>query len=328
MEPKTKPNATCARLAVLASVILALLPLLSSCISVQEGKTSSPSALTMSPAATSRTVSASETPALLSATQPAPSRSTSVVEGSTKQILNLLNSDNLCELPCFWSVTPGEKWIAAEERLKEFVVYIGETAQGNGDILHEIPSNVAFSKQGITFSIAIRERAGAVESIAGQINSTRFSDTLKPLTPQQVALAYGVPTSIRLLVSTDNNSAGAGYYHLWSLYSDKDFYVLYMGYAPKIGATYEICPSVQHLELSPVAASSGYTAQSGGVMFGSVRTKNEAALEAIAIEADDTFTQSRAINEVTTLSDAALVELIKHDGTKGCFTTPLSVWEH
>jgi hypothetical protein len=299
--PKTKPNADCWALGFLISVIVGLMPWSAACVPTQKGISGVSRTLGTMPTATALALSISKPPLSPSATQPVPSRSTPTVEESTNQILNLLNSDNLCDLPCFWSVTPGETWIATQERLKESVVYISNAVQNNGDILHEIPSNVALARHGITFNIAIRERAGVVDSVTGTIASARFIDTLKPLTPQQVVLTYGVPTSVRLFVSIDDGVTDLGYFHLWVSYADKGFYVLYVGYAPSTGAAYEICPSAQHFELSPAAASAGYTAQYGEVAFGSVLTNNKGALETIAKGADGSFAQSQKMNDVSTL---------------------------
>lgn len=237
--------------------------------------------------------------------------------------VGLLKANNLCNLPCFWEVTPGKLWNSARQQLSYFVPYISDTQQGVSTTLHEIPSNVGLGKLGISFNISILEKNDVVESISAQLMSENFAESLKTFMPQEIFSKYGTPETILLFLSNDLKEPEYQFFHLWLVYEEKNFFVLYSGYAIQNQDVYQVCPTTQHFERE------GYSDKYGTVEFGSVSGKDRRILIDFMSKEfapiDFIYTHSKVLESVSYYSNDEFVNLFLNDGM-ACITTPIKLW--
>lgn len=237
--------------------------------------------------------------------------------------VDLLKTNNLCDLPCFWGVTPGKSWNSAKQQLNNFVPHINDTPKGASTTLHEIPSNVGLGKLGISFNISILEMNDVVESISAQLMGENFAESLKSFTPQEIFYKYGTPETILLFVSNDLKEPEYQFFHLWLIYEEKNFYLLYRGYTVKNHDMYQICPTMQHFELE------GYGDEYGSIEFGSVWGNDQNTLKDFMSRQfapiSLIYTNSKRMETVTDFNNNDFVNLFLADGT-ACFTTRAKVW--
>lgn len=237
--------------------------------------------------------------------------------------VDLLKTNNLCDLPCFWEVMPGNSWKSARQQLSYFIPHISDTPQDASTTLHEIPSNVGLGKMGVSFNISILEKNDVVESISAQLMSENFVESLKPFTPQEIFSKYGTPETILLFLSNDLKEPEYQFFHLWFVYEEKNFFVLYRGYATKDQDFYQVCPTVQHFELE------GYGDKYGTVEFGSVSGKDWGILNDFMLKEfapiSFIYTHSKVMESVTEYSNNEIVNLFLDDSST-CIPTPIKMW--
>jgi hypothetical protein len=164
-------------------------------------------------------------------------------------IVELLDTNAGCRLPCWWGIDPARtSWSEAEQ----FILNMGASTS----IFSEDDGLVYYSTGGFNFDdlqiyheIAFFERLGAVDSIfvsaSGFGDVEAFQTMWHEFGPEHIVSAYGEPSRvwIQSVASAHEGSLGDTVpYDVWLFYDDLGFLLRYDGVA-KNQSTYELCPT-------------------------------------------------------------------------------------
>jgi hypothetical protein len=178
-------------------------------------------------------------------------KSTLSAEQRENQILELLQTNGGCELPCWWGIMPGTTtWSQAQAFLEGLGVKTS-IDRTSGNAIDHGTSGLSIASHSIHNGIGFTERAGIVQEIGIGSSSTNPSTNLSGwleawagYSPKQIISKYGVPDRIWLMTSSQFHEPSGGSqmpYELWLFYDRLKFLIRYAGvvrYAP----IYRFCP--------------------------------------------------------------------------------------
>ncbi len=182
------------------------------------------------------------------------------VEQRESQILELLQTNGGCELPCWWGIIPGTStW----PQTQAFLEGLGVKTSINrtlGNAIDYGTSGLSVASRNISLGVGFTAQDGIIEEIwinSSSINHNSPSGWLEAwadYSPKQIISRYGAPDRAWLMTSSQVHEPPESSqmpYELWFFYDDLKFLIRYVGvvdYAP----VYRFCPAYgQNRQLTP-----------------------------------------------------------------------------
>jgi hypothetical protein len=121
---------------------------------------------------------------------------------SSKMTLELLRTNNGCDLPCWWGITPNQtSWSDAKQFLKPFsTIYERQPSGGKWDV-YDVHSTLPLEFSDV---FAVRTVFAAQKGIVKEIESGYFDEKTFHLSP--FLLKYGIPNQI--FISSYSSDSG------------------------------------------------------------------------------------------------------------------------
>jgi hypothetical protein len=247
--------------------------------------------LTPVPATPTRTPRPTRTPT----PTPLPTRTT---DEQRALMVEMLETNGGCELPCWWGVTPGQSdWQAVRDYFQTHRLW-------TLDMPH--PDRLFDYCIGFDFS----EKDGLVESI--EVNSEvfrgatseRFARDWRCYSPDQILNRYGVPSQVYLQLVPLIERDSPVYYVLNLVYDELGFYITYLGPATDEPPTMRFCPRFQEVTQIGLYLKSPQPGQS--IMGSAVRM--------------------RTLEEATGMDVATYYETFGDPASEVCLESPSDIW--
>lgn len=169
-------------------------------------------------------------------------------EDSQKMILDLINNNGGCRLPCWWGIIPGKtRWSEAET----FLNHLGLNTHGgrivDGELYHEVQAidfinHVIFNQNSYFEADSLVSRI-EIES-QGNYDPVYFREAWAQYSPDEIVMDYGSPSRVFLQTYSQTyvgKPVSSIPFFLTLIYDNSGFYIQYIGqvaYEP----TYLICP--------------------------------------------------------------------------------------
>ena len=237
-------------------------------------------------------------------------------------VRSLLKDNPRCQLPCWWSISPGKtSWDETEGFLNFLGVTVGQTELESGVNHHWTLFKEELSELNLSF---IEEDApnGIVDTIlvgsnfSGRQDQQDFESMWESYSPREVMRIYGVPS--RVLLSTTGiiglGDSGKHGYIVWIFYDQLGFMIRYDGTVADL-PTYHFC-----LEL-----------KEGAEDINRIDLMLQNPSNPLPLERDDnilTTDPSRAmsIQDAAGISVEEFYRLFTQDDKPACFDTPHDIW--
>jgi hypothetical protein len=240
--------------------------------------------------------------------------------------LNLISTNDGCELPCWWGVKPGE---STPRDILNFLTPLGvherpPNSYRHGDSIYEFALDV--NQKGIlNLSLVFYERAGTVLSITVSSDmvilngSPAFTEAMKRYSLNGVLAHYGKPTRVLVGLRGGPSEPSAPWlYSIWVFYDNLGMLIYYEGEGlSRKGQTLRVCPNydgIWYIDLYLQSPSST-----------NLLEDLQALKSQFTIEEQIAEGYLRPLEESTNLSLAAFYELFVKPGS-ACFESPASAW--
>jgi hypothetical protein len=235
-----------------------------------------PSATTVVPATSTATTTSTSVPSHTTTITPIPSPTPTLEPTLTDQssevyVLELLETNGGCKLPCFWGIIPGQ--IALEDA-KRFTYHLG---WWGGDYYNGTVYEAAHDlTQRLVIHIALQKSAGMVGTLHSSIAGDDYLNLVKAYTFRQILLDYGKPTQvwINLATALEINTPEVTAFCTLLYYQESAILVKYCGSAVKIGSAYRLCPTTPNYGNPNESPTGGSVSLTLGIP-GKVNTPNE-----------------------------------------------------
>lgn len=251
-------------------------------------------------------------------------------EGAYIHLLDLLQNNGNCQLPCLWGIFPdsstlqGAKNILSPLKGIASVDYLSATESGNidfnyskDDILISVDLGLTSLPKDDTVEV-ISLSTQAFRKLGNQgyeydYGASPYFDVLSKYSLQKILLTYGIPKEISIGIENNVGEPTApDFMYTWLLYPELGIFVRYKSLAYIGGGKVESCPSKSFMELwliSPNGTDSYRTvlSSSGFEGYFSSPEMHKSTYEAVNMTITEfyrTFTQS----------------------PEQCLTTQLSIW--
>jgi hypothetical protein len=235
------------------------------------------------------------------------------------RLIELLETNGGCELPCIWGIMPGEtEWQEAFQLLFPLGQSGFEIPRGRNLIYSFEYQN---HQEEFTLPVGMYVVNGIVDMAHEQLvvyeNSPLLDQFWEHFSLRSLLIENGIPSRVGVILTTTeyywpNNT----YFTMWLFYDEEDILIIYYDIATRVDTVYRICPNQLHIErLAPLQFS--FWTQSPG---------NERHLE------DAYFTYTGGIPDYLLLQDAVGVgtnefyDLIISGESEACFETPRDIW--
>jgi hypothetical protein len=251
---------------------------------------------------------------------PAPTLTASEEQAS---VLDLLQSNEGCQLPCWWGFTPGEtNWQAAQAFFTSLGKIPHEYLSPRGTINYSVDLHISMHDVGISQVYIVRNHL--IEGIWVRTGTTRndervygdplFLRDLQRYLPSQLLASYGQPTQVFLRTFYSAPEGSFVPFNLLLFYPEQGILVRYYGPTEREGDLIRVCPRQTDITLwlwSP---------------------KEPLTLEDIAqwgqqfpIEEVSSF---RTLKEATGWSIEQFYQTFVQSDTSECFETPAGIWKN
>lgn len=168
-------------------------------------------------------------------------------------VVEMLETNGGCELPCWWGITPGETdWQAVKD---QFGLYYGRgnNTQPDGTVYHSGPTYGLSLGRIFDYYIAhtFVEKDGIVQSIEVSSeflsgSSDQFAQDWARYSLNQILIHHGTPSRIAISPATMEGE----YYYLYIFYDELGIGIRYvMGPTLKTDSSIRICFSFVHITL-------------------------------------------------------------------------------
>lgn len=229
-------------------------------------------------------------------------------------IKTLLRPNSNCEPPCWWGLTPGKtSWRETQELFQ----YLGTSVYQ----ITKYSYGVRDTSDPLLISINIEQRDSFLENIFITSDQYLFSEPVDFTTlwgaysPQNILMAYGLPTQI--LLRSDPLKRGDHHpYNLWILYGNRGFLIFYSGIT-QYGTTIHICPRLEENKSIQ------------GIKIFLQSPDNTFPLERMGewLYSDTYLNGVLPIDQATDLSVQTFYELFTNESQSACFDTPANIWK-
>ncbi len=216
-----------------------------SALTLPPGVIPSPTATTLSttliptphPASIVATLSPTRTPALPTVTP----RPTLTADQERAFVVEMLETNGGCELPCWWGITLGETtW----QTIKDHLGLYGEGFSQPGGVHYQTSyGGTLGSLLDYYIDLTFVERDRVIRSIQvmsevfGDGASENFASNWHRYSPDQVLNRHGEPSQVYIQLVPPIERDAPVYYQLWLVYDHLGFYIVYTGpavYEPPI----------------------------------------------------------------------------------------------
>lgn len=235
------------------------------------------------------------------------------------QILQLLQTNGDCSLPCWWGISPGTTtWDTARQLFVSMGSKVPTYSRRDGSIVYEAGFDLLESDMYV--DIEILPRDGRIESL-----KVTSEDYLEPIAFQsdwelyslkQVLAAYGEPSRVWVQLAAgpirpESTTIGFG---LWLFYDQLGFLIQYGMTGLKVQPIYHVCPATQ--------------GQGEMVYIQLVlrATETDIPLETLAGVTEEWLPYLLPIEEAAGLSVTKFYTLFITENDIPCFDTPRDIW--
>lgn len=281
--------------------------------------TSTPTVAAVTPTPTIRastpTPSPTHTPTIPPTLTPLP---TLTQKERDAQILQLLQTNGGCSLPCWWGISPG---IATWDTARQLFVSMGSKvlaqSHRDGSIEHETGFDLIESDKYV--DIKILQRDEWIESIKvtseDYMAPIAFQSDWELYSLKQVLTVYGEPSRVwvQLAAGPVRPESTMGY-GLWLFYDQLGFLIQYGGIGLKVQPIYHVCPAAQG---------------QGGMVYIQLilrAAENELPLETLAGVTAEWLPYLLPIEEAAAMSVTEFYTLFLTEDDLPCFDTPRDLW--
>ncbi len=164
-------------------------------------------------------------------------------------VVEMLETNGGCELPCWWSITPGKTtWQDVRDQLG---LYYGHgIPQPDGVHYEAVYGGAPHTKPLFGYYIALEftELGGTVQSIQvisevdRNAQASHFVQDWRHYSLNQVLGRYGIPSQVRMHIVPEIEPGASPYYTLGLGYDHLGFYILYLGPAVSEPPVMRVCP--------------------------------------------------------------------------------------
>jgi hypothetical protein len=246
---------------------------------------------------------------------------TFTIDERNTRLLELLETNGDCTLPCIWGIMPGE----TEENEAFQILY----PLGNPGNLRSRGGGVIYSfeyqdyQHGITIPLGIWVVNGIVDMVQEQLvvyaDSPLLDQMWERFALRSLLTVNGTPSRVGvILTTTEYYWLDATIFTMWLFYDDDGILIIYYDIATRVDTDYRICPNQPHFE-RPAPLQFSFWTQS---------PDNERTLE----DAYATYTNTSGIpnylssQEAVGLEPDELFDLIISGEPGACFETPRDIW--
>lgn len=312
---------------ILISLILMITTWSSACIptaNIGNTETSEPPTPTLTMVSTVRIpeqkLTVTSTPTKISTITPLPPIDAEELEG---YIIDLMETNGSCRLPCWWGMTPGE---TSMENVHQFLEHLDVKIYESvyKDIYTVYSPDLRIEKFSDFYYwnnfIETNEQLDSIVAVGEEYPpSEYFKSFWRAYLPVEIFKTYGEPTRIFLSapgMSGIGNTGNTGY-EMWIVYDHLGFMIRYDGVVRDL-PVYEICPTFQK--------GSGQISRVD-IYMQSPSNSNPLELTDSILKSEDMLDGSvKTIQEATGLTNKEFYDLLTHDEDLPCFTTPHDIW--
>ncbi len=236
-------------------------------------------------------------------------------------VLNLLQDNGNCRLPCWWGFTPGETvWATAESFFLSHGKKIGEHDDSQVAVYtvsFYIPNHGSRINQNYSTTNSERIDAITVHAILPRrddqlvYGDVQFAKDWGPYMLPQMLTTYGQPSKVFLETFTGTPDGGQPPFSLLLYYPEKGILVRYYGPVEERGKTLRVCPSQADISLWLWSPEHSMTldriANLGGLPLGDL-------------------SGFRSLEEATGMSVEKFFQSFVRPNNKTCLETPIDMW--
>ena len=280
-----------------------------------------PSPLGNTPTSVSATSPLAEQPTQISTLTPFPTLSS---EDALETFVNLIESDEECNLPCWLGVTPGQTEFDEVENIFSQFSAIASTKFSSQSAYirvflpdfetatHDIATEVSPGENGKVSHVLVRASTYHDKNGPLDFNNSEFQRLLQREFVSAIFTTHGPPERIFLDTTRLSADPATNYpFVLWIIYPQKGLLIRYAGYNAQVGENIRICPMQSRIEIKIWDSKElGYEEfmkndEAGGISLG-----------------------PQAIESVTDFDIQSFYETFKGGEIDTCFETPTSIWPH
>lgn len=238
------------------------------------------------------------------------------------RLIELLETNGSCELPCIWGIMPGEtKWGEAFQILFPLGQPGFEISQGR-DVIYSFEYQNYQDRFTIAVGMLVVNRiivdvAHVHPLVDG--DSPYFGQFWEQFSLSSLLSTNGIPSRVWVILGTSENYwPDITLFTMWLFYDEDGILIMYYDFADRADTNYRVCPNQPHFEmLAPFQFS-----------FWTQSPDNERPLE----DAYTTYTNNSGVLGYLTLQEAVGLEpdefydLIISGESEACFETPRDIW--
>jgi hypothetical protein len=236
---------------------------------------------------------------------------------SEAYILELLETNGDCALPCFWGIIPGQ---TALEEAKRSSYHLGWHGGDyfNGTIF---ATGRTYLNQHLTVLVSFFKSTAMVGSIHVSIAGENYLNLVKAYTFKQIISTYGVPTQvwINLATALEINTPDVTAFCTQLYYKESAILAKYCGSAVKIGSAYRLCPTNPNYGNQDESATQGAVSLTLGIP-GKMNTPEE------LIKPFGPFDGMKTIDEALGLSPFEFYNKAVSNQSLVCYETQRDIW--
>ncbi len=234
-------------------------------------------------------------------------------------IINLLEKNSDCLLPCFWDFTPGTTtW----EEVSKFMYYMGDYPPFKAIFDNNSLYTVEYQDDGdLGINLGFYVNEELVDFIMSQIivknDSKLLNNFERVYSLSSFMMKYGQPSRIWLmLVTGEIEYPSSTYLMIWLFYDQKGYAIIYYDSAERAGENYQICPNKPLIEAKNPLQFELFMQDA----------KNPSPLENIYTLLGMKISDYKSIDEATGIDVTDFYNLIINGNDNACITTPRSIW--
>lgn len=151
-------------------------------------------------------------------------------------IVDMLETNGGCELPCWWGIKPGESdWQTVVDYYRAHRLLVLDMPHPDRPFDYSITFDFS-EKDGLVESIEVNS-----EIFRGAV-SERFAQDWHRYAPDQLLSKHGIPSQVYIHMMPPIERNAPVYYTLWLVYDQVGFFIIYRGPASYEPPTMRACP--------------------------------------------------------------------------------------
>ncbi|HRJ57202.1 MAG TPA: hypothetical protein PLV64_13015 [Anaerolineales bacterium] len=245
-------------------------------------------------------------------------------------LTDLLNTNNDCQLPCWWGITPSQSDPLVLHNTLTPLGSIADTRllfanSGSVEILYPkndwvlniVMSFEADETNELVKLIIVRAKVfPAKENVDSQdrYSAAEYHELIKMYSLSKILSVYGMPSQVLIRADIYNYTQSPDTFETTLLYPEKGIFVRYNSLAERVGDKVYGCPSKAFVELWLLSPGDGDSYQT--------------ILSAKDMTWEENFPYSKSVEEATLMSLEEFYRVFSKP-TDNCLETPLNIWpEH